>query len=105
MPTGEAVDPRDLDVHLFDAAALAEFGHANAGGVAVGGFGQIANDDPLDFGPFVVGGDVIVVFAADDIGVHPAAADVLADLIEQQDVGGLEGEPRNPLLGQNEQLL
>ena len=74
-------------------------------GVAVRGLGQVANDDPLDFGPFVLGRDMIVELAADDVGVHARAADVLADLVEQQDIGRLERQARNPLLGQHEQFL
>jgi len=71
----------------------------------VRGLGKIANDDPLDFRPLMVGSDVVVVLAADDVGVHSAATDVFADLVEQQDVGRLKGQPRDPLFGQDEQLL
>src|SRR4029078_514061 len=84
VAAGEAVDLCDAGVHFFDAAAAAEFRHADAAGVAMRGFRQVANDDPLDFRPFLVGGDVVVEFAADDVGVHAGAADVFADLVEQK---------------------
>ena len=43
MAAGEAVDPRDLYVHLFDAACAAKFRHTDASRIAMRRFGQIAN--------------------------------------------------------------
>ncbi len=105
VAAGEAVDAGDLGVHLFDAAAAAELADADAAGVAVGGFGQVADDDAFDLGPFVLSRGVIVELAADDIGIHTRAADVLADLVEKKNVGPFEREAGNPLFGEYEKFF
>ena len=44
-------------------------------------------------------------FAADDVGVHAGAADVLADLVDDEQVGLVERQPGEPFLRLDEQLL
>ena len=105
VAASQTVDSRDVDVDLFENARVAKLGHADASGVAVGVFGQTADDDLFDFRIFVGGGFVVVVLAADNVGVHAGAADVLADLVDDQDVDFLEGQLRHPLTGLDEQFF
>lgn len=104
MSAGQAVDLSDVAIHLLDGAAVGVLGHAQPRGVAMRFFRQTADEDPLD-PVFVIGGrGVIVVLPADDVGVHTGSADVLADLINDQQSDGPERQTRQPLPGQLEQF-
>ncbi len=84
---GDAVDDRGVVVHGADEAGGGEVGEADAGRVAVGVARQAAHEDVTHVG--LAGGGVGAqsAFAADDVGVHAGPADVLADLIDDQQVG------------------
>ena len=70
MPAGQGVDRRGRLVDLGDRAPICDLGHSQTTGVAMCLTGQSADEDPANPHSVVVGGRVIVVFAADDIGVH-----------------------------------
>ena len=73
--------------------------------VAVRGLGQPADQDALDLRKLVGRRLVHVELAADHVGVHARAADVLADLVDDQQMDLIERQPRHQLLGQDQQLL
>ena len=64
-----------------------------------------AQADARHLGQFPIDRLVIVELAADHVGVEAAAADVLADPVDQQHVGPGKRQPRHPLPGQEQQLL
>ena len=81
----------DADKHKFlnhlqaaHGTAGAELGQPDAGGVAVRGLGQAADQNSLNLGQLVARRLVHVKLAADDVGVHARAADVLADFVDHQ---------------------
>src|SRR5690606_1276060 len=90
VPGGHAVDVGDLPIHLLDDPSQAELGHSDSGRIAVRGFGEPADEDSQNAGRLVAGGRVVVVFTADDVGVHAGTADVLSDLVDDQQVGFVE---------------
>src|SRR5262249_34358248 len=69
---------------------------ADAGGVPVALVRELERDDPEDLG--IVGERLVRVrWPPDDVGVHPRARDVLADLLDDQDVDRRGREARHPL--------
>ena len=77
-------------VHRLDEAGGGEVRDADAGGVAVGVLRQAADEDEthvrLIFGRLHLEGPL----AADDVGVHAGAADLLADLVDDEQIGLVE---------------
>ena len=86
MAAGDAVDAGLRVIHRVGRTAVGELGDADARRVAVRLVGQAADEDPLAADVVLVSRGVVVVFAADDVGVHAGAADVLADLVDDQQV-------------------
>ena len=84
----QTVDDRGPVVHRPDQARGREVGQADAGGVAVRLLAQAADEDEphraADPGSV---GAAEGPLAADDVGVHAGAADVLADLVDDEQVG------------------
>ena len=66
---------------------------------------QVPDRDQPDLGDLVLGRAVPQVLAAHHVQVQPRPADVLADLVHQQDVGRLEGKTGHPAPGLSEQGL
>ena len=71
----------------------------------MGFIGQVTDVDASDPGTLAIGRPVVVVLAADDIGVHAGPADVLADPVDHQQVDVFKGQSRHPPLGQHQQCL
>ena len=55
----------------------------------------------VTLGVFLVGGVVVVELAADDVGVHASAGDVLADRIDDEQIDFVKGQARHPFLGED----
>ena len=54
-----------------------------------------------DFGVLLVGGVVVVEFAADDVGVHAGSRDVFANRIDDEQIDFVEGQARHPFFGED----
>ena len=104
MSAREAVDGGDPGIDLTHRAGVRELGETDAGGVAVRLGREAAHEDPLHRYPVLVRRRVVVVLAADDVGVHPGAADVLSDRVDDQELDLREGQARQPLLGHGQEL-
>lgn len=105
VPAGDGVDGRDPPVDRVHGSCVRELRHADAAGVAVSDLGQAADEDSSDGRIVSIGRLMVVVFAADDVGVHAGAADVLANLVNNQQMDFAEGESRQPLFGEHQQFL
>ena len=92
----DAVHVRLQLVHSGNGAGMDDVGHADPDGVALGFVGEVAHEDPLD-GRSPAGGSRVV--APDDVRVHPEAADVLADPVDDQDVERGQREPGEVAVG------
>lgn len=88
---GEHIGVRGLEVDALVQAAGDDVGEADAVGVAVGFVGQVEHHDPghaRGLRLFDAGQE----HAADDVGVHARARDILADLLDDQQVNALDEE-------------
>ena len=104
VAAGERVQARGPRVHVAEQLRAAEFGHAQADGVAVGLRRQAAEADPLHLGRLAGDGLVVVELAAHDVRIEAHAADVLAHAVDHQHVDRVERQAGHPLAGQGEQL-
>ena len=94
-----AVDVGRFTVHPLDGRAVAVFGHSETRSVPVGFVRQVPDVDAGDPGTLAISRSVVIVFAADDIGVHAGPANVLADPVHHQQIDGFKGQTRHPLPG------
>ena len=86
VSTGQGIDRCGRLVDRGDCAAVGHLGHPQPAGVPVSLVGQPANEDPSHPDSVLVGGRVVVVLAADHVGVHARTADVFAHLLYHQHV-------------------
>ncbi len=63
-----------------------------------------ADGDPFHLRPLVGDRLVVIELAAHHVRVHARAADVLADAVDQEHVGPCKRQPRQPALGQHQQI-
>ena len=101
MTRREAVDDRGAIVHRLHEPRGRKVGESDAGGVAVRPLRQPAHENVSHL-RLAVGHRLQAerALAADDVRVHSGAADVFADLIDDQEVGVCERQPCQPPLGE-----
>ena len=92
MLPGDDIGIGGVIVDFIDETPGGKFGHADASGVAVRGFGEIAHKDAQDARGFVAHCEAVVAFAPDDVGVHARAGDVFAHFVDDEQIDIIEGQ-------------
>ena len=80
----DTVDRGDLAVDGIGRPLIREFANADSGRVSVSFFREAANKDSLTTGDVFVRTGVIVELSTDDVCIKTGAADVLANLIDDE---------------------
>ena len=96
---GDDVGIGGVVVDFIHEAARGKFGHAQARGIAVRGFGEVAHENPQHARGFIAHCAAVVALAPDDVGVHARAGNVFAHFVDDEQVDVVKGQGRAPHLG------
>ena len=94
MESRDAIDRRDLSVDRINRPLVRKLRQTNPRSIAVSFLRQPTNKNAPAAGDIPIGRGMVVKLAADHIGIHPRATQVLANLINDQEIRGNKRKSR-----------